>query len=818
MKFKGKFSLLLFLILCLAQVVMAQNYANLKVDDLPDAKILEMMKRASALGYADSQIEQMATAQGMKADEVQKLKIRVEKIRNQGAAADATTTQEYSGRSQANSEINNKNNEQVVLREDGVKIFGSDLFQNGNITFEPNLRIATPKSYIIGPDDRLLIDLTGDNERSYNLMVSTEGVISMEYVGKIAVGGLTIEQASSKIRVAMNSTYPALRTGRTTLSINLGNIRSIKVTITGQVVKSGSYTLSSLSTVYNALSASGGPSRNGTFRNIQVIRNNNIIARIDVYDYILRGIKKNDIRLQDQDVIHIPVYDRRVEMQGEVKEPALFEVVKGETLKDVINFAGGFTTKAYTAQIKSFQNTDRERRVIDINVPEFNTYTPKDGDTYLVEAILERFQNRVEILGAVFRPGTYELGKDLTLKALITKADGLTEDAFLNRGYINRLNPDNTQLLISFDLQKIMDGTAADILLRREDKVTINSLFDLRDEYILSIQGEVRAPGTFKFADNITLEALIQMAGGFQEGATPNRIEISRRVKNSNTSSMSARTAETFTVNVDQNLKIQDLPFILKPFDIVTVRGSEGYSIQRQVKLEGEVVYPGLYTLMRKDERISELIKRAGGLTSSAYADGASLKRPGPTKVSPKDNNAIDLKEEEEKKFLNLKRVQETGVKDTITAEVEQQLIQSDLVGINLVKILKSPLSKQDLIVEDGDVIRIPRTLQTVKVTGEVLNPNSIVYLPGKSMKQYISGAGGFTANARRSGAYVKYANGSAAAVGKFLFFNNYPIIKPGAEILIPKRADRERLTAQSWIGIGTAVASLGAIIVSLLR
>ncbi len=818
MKFKGKFSLFLFLVLCLAQVVIAQNYADLKVDDLSDAKILEMMKRASALGYADSQIEQMATAQGMKADEVQKLKIRVEKIRSQGAATSSATTPENNGRSQTSSELIDKNNEQVVLRDGGLKIFGSDLFQNGNITFEPNLRIATPKGYIIGPDDKLLIDLTGDNERSYNLMVSTEGVISMEYVGRIAVGGLTIEQASSKIRAAMNSTYPALRTGRTSLSINLGNIRSIKVTITGQVVKSGSYTLSSLSTVYNALSASGGPSRNGTFRNIQVIRNNSIIARIDVYDYILKGIKKNDIRLQDQDVIHIPVYDKRVEMQGEIKEPAFFEVVKGETLKDVINFAGGFTTKAYTAQIKSFQNTDRERRIIDINAPEFESYTPKDGDTYLVEAILERFQNRVEISGAVFRPGIYELQKDLSLKSLITKADGLTEDAFLNRGYINRLNPDNTLSLISFDLQKILDGTAADILLRREDKITINSLFDLRDEYILSIQGEVRAPGTFKFADGITLEALIQMAGGFQEGATPNRIEISRRVKNSNTSSMSARTAETFTVNVDQYLKIQDLPFVLKPFDIVTVRSSEGYSIQRQVKLEGEVVYPGLYTLMRKDERISELIKRAGGLTSSAYADGASLKRPGPTKVSPKDKNAIDVKEEEDKKFLNLKRVQETGVKDTIAAEVEQQLIQSDLVGINLVKILKSPMSKQDLIVEDGDVIRIPRTLQTVKVTGEVLNPNSIVYLPGKSMKQYISGAGGFTANARRSGAYVKYANGSAAAVGKFLFFNNYPIIKPGAEILIPKRADRERLTAQSWIGIGTAVASLGAIIVSLLR
>lgn len=797
-----------------------QNYSNVKVDELSDAQILQMIKKAESIGYGDAQLEQMAAAQGMKADEIQKLRLRVEKVRKQGAAVQAENKPVSTGREMSETTDGGKvNNEKKEADEEiGPKIFGSELFRNGSITFEPNLRMATPKGYVVGPDDKLLIDITGDNEASYNLEVSPEGVINLQYIGRISVGGLTIDQATSKIRSAMSKTYPALRSGRTNLAVNLGNIRSIKVVLTGYLVKPGTYTLPSLATVYNALYASGGPAQNGSFRKIQIIRNNKIISTVDVYDFLLKGVQQGNIRLQDQDVINVPVYDKRVEITGEVKRSALFEVVNGESLKDVLDFAGGFTTQAYTAKIKSFQNTDKERKITDISASEFNSYSPKNGDKYIVEAILDRFENRVEILGAVFRPGVYELEKGLTLRGLINKSDGLTEDAFLNRGYINRLNPDNTQALISFDVAKIIAGSETDIPLQREDKVTISSLFDLRDEYKVSIQGEVRAPGTFEYADSMTLESIIQLAGGLKEGATPNRVEISRRVKNSDATSASARTAEVFIVNIDQDLKLQGEPFILKPFDIVSVRNSEGYSVQKQVKLEGEVVFPGTYTITRKDERISELIKRAGGLTSSAYADGASLKRPGAEKVNPADKNAINNKEEEDKKFLNLKRAQEAGAKDTLAVEVEQKLIQSDLVGINLVRILNQPNSKYDLIVEDGDVIRVPRTLQTVRVTGEVLNPNSIVYLPGKSLRQYVNGAGGFTANARKGGVYVKYANGSAAAVGKFMFFNNNPVIKPGAEILVPKRAERERISAQAWIGIGTGVASLAAIIVSLLR
>lgn len=822
MNFKNTITaVLFFLTVLVAQSAYSQtNYANVKVDELSDAQILQMIKKAESIGYNEAQLQQMAAAQGMKADEVQKLKLRVEKIRKQGSGGQTETKPINTGREVTDTtEGGAIDNEKKVKDEEiGPKIFGADLFKNGAITFEPNLRMATPKGYVIGPDDKLLIDLTGDNEASYNLQVSPDGVITLQFVGRIAVGGLTIDQAISKIKSAMAKTYPALRSGRTSLSINLGNIRSIKVTITGQAVKTGTYTLPSLATVYNALYSSGGPSKNGTFRNIQVVRNNKVVTTIDVYDFLLKGLQQGNIRLQDQDVINIPVFEKRVEISGEIKQPAFFEIVRGETLQNLINYAGGFTTDAYTAKIKSFQNTDKERRITDISMPDFTTYNPKNGDKFIVEAILDRFENKVEIMGAVFRPGSYELDKGLTLKGLINKADGLTEDAFLNRGYINRLNADNTLHLLSFDVAKIIAGTETDINLQREDRITISSLFDLRDEYKVSIQGEVRAPGTFDYADNMKLEDVIQMAGGFKEGATPNRIEISRRIKNSDAISASARTAEVFNVSVDQNLRIADTTFILKPFDVVSIRSSEGYQVQKQVKLEGEVLYPGTYTITQKNERISDLIKRAGGLTQTAYADGASLKRPGAEKVNPTDKNAINNREEEDKKFLSLKRVQESGVKDTVKAEVEQRLIQSDLVGIDLTRILNKPSSRYDLIVEDGDVIRVPRQLQIVKVTGEVLNPNSIVYLPSKSFKQYINGAGGFTASALKNGAYIKYANGSVESARKFLFFNNYPKVKPGAEILVPKRANRERMTAQSWIGIGTAVASMAAVVVSLLR
>ncbi|NRF39138.1 SLBB domain-containing protein [Pedobacter foliorum] len=855
MKFKNIFTALLFFIaIVFSQTAFSQtNYADVKVDDLTDTQIRQLIQRAESVGYNDAQLEQMAAAQGMNATEIQKLRLRVEKIRKQdGGQGNEKSDANGSGKNQQNGNetdrsrgydrqnlrdtaknakttgLNGDLKDKKALEEEkrlemqklfeGLKpkIFGEDLFKNENLTFEPNLRMATPKSYVIGPDDELLVDLSGDNEVNYKLKVSPDGTIRLQYVGLISVGGLTIEQAISKIRSSMAGTYPSLKSGRTSVAITLGNIRSIKVTVIGEVVKPGSYTVPSLFTVFNALYESGGPNRNGSFRKIQVVRNNKVAATIDVYDFLLNGIQKNNIRLQDQDVINVPVYQTRVEMAGEVKRPALYEALNTESLEDMVRFAGGFSNDAYTAQIKVLQKTNKERKITDVQADDYNKYNPLNGDKYVVEAILDRFENRVEIAGAVFRPGQFELDDNLTLKQLIAKADGLKEDAFLNRGYISRLNADNSLSLLSFDVAKVLAGTEADIKLQREDKVTISSIFDLREEYKVTIQGEVRQPGTFEFGDNMNLESLIQMAGGFKEGATPNRIEISRRIKNSDATSASAQTAEVFTVNVDQHLKIQEKDFTLKPFDIVSIRSSEGYQVQRQIKVEGEVLYPGTYTITKKDERISDIIKRAGGLSPLAYVEGASLKRTGGAEARAADS--LERRKEEKEKLMNLQRLKQSGAKDTTTIEKDLQVLRSDLVGIDLVRILKKPLSRNDLIVEDGDVIRVPKELQTVRVTGEVLKPNSIVYIKGRSFKGYVDGAGGYSYNAYKRGAYIVYSNGSVAAAKKFLFFNNYPQVKPGAEIFVPKRAEREKIGIQGLVGISTAIASLAAIIITVLR
>lgn len=857
-------AILFFCSIIISQYAHAQtNYSDVKVDELTDVQIRQLMQKAEAAGYSDAQLTQMATAQGMSADEAQKLSQRVEKIRKQDGTSGAPSSkgglkglgdgqsqdEEFSGREYNSSDrqdsLRNRRESQADKSKKEMrdafgnlipKIFGADLFKNSNMKFEPNLKMATPKGYIIGPDDQLLIDLTGDNEASYKLQVNPEGVIRVQYIGLISVGGLSIEQATAKIRAAMSKTYSSLKSGRTNVAVNLGNIRSIKITILGEVVKPGSYTLSSLSTVFNALNASGGPNDNGSFRKIQVIRNNKVLATLDIYNFLLKGIQDGNVRLQDQDVINIPVYQTRVEMSGEVKRPALFEVLNTESLEDVINFAGGFSNKAYTAKIKVLQNTNKERRITDVFADDFSKYNPLNGDKYVVEKILERFANRVEIKGAVFREGQYELENGMTLKQLIKKAEGVKEDAFMNRGYISRLNPDNSLALISFDVAKVLNGTDQDIPLKREDKITISSIFDLRDEYKVDIKGEVRFPGTFDYGEGMNLQSLIQMAGGFKEGATPKRIEIARRIKNSDANSISAKTAEVLNIDIPADLKLQDSTFILQPFDIVSVRLSEGYQIQQQVKIEGEVLYPGIYTVTRKDERISDIIKRAGGLTVLAFAEGASLKRPGPEIVEQRDSLNVngglkgtrgnstasrlarEKKEDDIQKLANLKRLQGSDVQDTAKLSQEAKILGSDLVGIDLVNILKKPASKYDLLVEDGDVIRVPKQLQTVKVNGEVLRPINIVYNRNKSMKDYINGAGGFTYDANRKAAYIQYANGSVDANRKFLFFNNYPVVKPGAEIFVPKRAPREKIGITGIAGIVSALATLGAVLITVLK
>ncbi len=804
--------------------VKPQDLSNIRVDELSDDQVRSFTRQLEATGLGDAQLEQVAQARGMKRDEIVKLRERANKLKEQDQKKDNTTDPNRDpkiGRqvnSQAGSDPVDRTPEteaEKALDELRTKIFGATLFKNSNLTFEPNLNLATPQNYVIGTGDEILIDITGNSEASYNLKVSPEGNINVEYIGVIPVNGLTVEAATGRIRSRMSAVYSGLKSGNTRLNVAIGNIRSIKVILTGEVQKPGTYTLPSLATVFNALYSSGGPTENGSFRSIEIIRGGRIVSVLDIYDFLLEGEMKSNIGLRDQDIIRIPVYRSRMEIVGEVKRPGIFEMLPGENFTDLLRFAGNFTEEAYKTRVKVFKTTDTERKIADINLNEFASYVPASGDKYFVDRVLERFANRVSIEGAVFRPGQYELTEGLTLRKLIEKSEGLREDAFRQRGYIIRLGPDNQTQSISFDVAAILNGSIADIPLIREDIISISSIFDLREEYNVSITGEIRQPGTFAFADNMTLEELIILAGGFTQGASSERIEISRRVKNSNLTSASAVTAQVFQVNVTKELDFSSPKFKLQPFDIVTVRGSIGYEVQRQVSVEGEVLYPGTYTITNKDERVSDLVKRAGGLTALAYPKGASLKREGPR--LQKGKNAIDLEEEEQNKLAKLQRLQETE-KDSLDIEQQQDILKNVYVGIELDKILIEPGKQSDLTLEEGDVLRVPKQLQTVKINGEVLYPVTTIYNLNKGFKYYISQGGGFSNKSRKRRSYVIYANGAVKSTSKILFFNSYPRIEPGAELFVPKKDDSQKLSSQELLGLTTGIASLGAIILGIMN
>jgi protein involved in polysaccharide export with SLBB domain len=792
-----------------------EDYTNVKVEDLSDAQVRKIMAEVDASGLGDEQLERIASARGMNEAEVGKLRVRVEKLRKQDQAKQQQKTKSGSGRSVNEKDDKDTRSQEPELSEEQTRlrsrIFGASLFANSNITFEPNLRMATPVDYQIGPDDEINIDIYGYSEASHQLKVSPEGTINIPMVGVVSVGGATIEQASARIRAKLSSIYTGIRTGATSVNITLGNIRSIRVVLTGEIVKPGTYTLPSVATVFNALYASGGPNENGSFRTIQIIRGGSIIAVLDIYDFLLYGSLKNNVRLQDQDVIRVPTYRTRVEITGQVKRDGIFEMMGDETLADLIKFAGDFNEKAYKARIKVLKNTETERKIEDVMASQFSNYTPTSGDQFFVDQILNRFKNRVRVNGAVFRPGEFELTEGLTLSQLINKAEGLKEDAFPNRGYITRIKSDLTTQMLSFVTRDIITGKTSDIPLQREDVVTIPSIFDLKEEYKLTIDGEVRKPGVFDYAENTTLEELIIQAGGLKESATPKRIEIARRVVSNNPGSDSMQTAQVFVVNIDRDLKSVTNKFVLKPFDVVSVRPAPGYQIQKLVRIEGEVLYPGSYSISNKNERISDLIKRAGGLTSYAYKEGASLKR------APKKETQSDIEQENYKlqQFQALQRVNN----DSAQVNLNDLSTRNDYVGINLPRILSRPHSPNDLIVEDGDVLSIPSQLQTVKMSGEVLSPSAVVYSSSKSFKNYIRQSGGFSPRALKKRSYIIYANGAVASTKKFLFFNNYPSVKPGAEIFVPAKEEKNnKLSTAEIVAISTGLATIATLIFTILK
>lgn len=810
----NKFTVRLFVVFCLSMFcidVMAQqknisiqNIAEVKVDELSDEQIKQFISEYKSNGYNFSQVEKMAIQKNMPRAELQKLQQRVEKLESKVGGASQTYDRGVS--EDAKDDAVTKNNNADLADLSVKKVFGSELFSNKNLTFEPNLKIPTPANYQLGPDDELIIDIYGYSEVTHKIKVTPEGYLRIPNVGLIQVSGSTIEMARRKIIQNLTKVYSTIQTGETSVNITLGSIRSIKVSILGEVKLPGTYTLSSLATVFNALYASGGPSKNGSFRNIKLIRNGKVITTVDVYEFLMKGEAKGNIRLNDQDVIKVSAYETRIELSGEVKREGLYEMQKTETLKDAINFAGGFTDEAYKERIKVTRNTGKERSVADIQAEKMATFITQTGDVFEVGKILNRFANRVTLEGAVFRPGNYALEQGLTLSKLIKNADGLTEDAFLTRGIIYRLKEDNTNELLSFDLTDIISGKT-DIELRREDKVVINSKLSMQERRIVTIRGGVLMGGEYPFAENMRVEDLIVAAGGLTENASEKKIDVARRLKGDGVQS-SAEMAEIITYSVNSELKTNS-SFVLQPYDIVTVYAIPGYSTQQMITLEGEVQFPGKYAISSKTEKISDVIKRAGGATSYSYLSGAVL-------IRTRELNEAEKKIRQQKIDALKKDAKDSArVQDIIDKQIGNL---TSIVGINLKEIISKPGSEYDLLVQNGDLISIPTKRQTILVSGEVLYPVRIQYKRGKRLSKYVNEAGGFSERALKRGSYVVYANGAVKSTRSFIGFKFYPRLKSGAEIIVPPREERKRFPTGEVVGITTGLATIAVLIISVLK
>jgi protein involved in polysaccharide export with SLBB domain len=798
-----------------------QNLSNVDVNQLTDTQIRQYMQQAQLAGLTDNQLIAQAQNRGMSDQQIQLLQDRVNSIRTKDGTTVSSATGGLDSSARSSRRLNYRpdtagNGKEPVDAYDAFrpKIFGANLFRNKNIKFEPNLKMATPINYILGPDDQLLVSVYGKSVANWKLDVTPEGNVNLPGIGVVNVAGKTIEQVTTLIKMKLVANNYAIGNG-TNVQISLGNIRSIRVIMTGQLVRPGTYTLPSLATAFTALYSAGGPSDNGSFRQINIIRNNHIIRHLDIYDFLTKGDQKDNISLQDQDIIQVPTYRTRVELAGEVKIPGLFEVLPGETLNDILNFAGGFSDQAYTARIKIIQISDQQKKLTDVVENDYKSYTPLRGDKYIIDRILDRYTNRVTITGAVFRPGQYELQKGLTVSGLIANAGGVKEDAFAGHGNITRLNPDNSKQIIPFNINDIINKKAAEIYLLREDSLSIVSIFDLRDKYEVSIKGEVRKPGRFAYADSMTVSDLIIKAGGFAEGASAKRIEVARRVNNSDPTAKGSFVAQVFSVNVDEKLTVEASGFVLKPFDIVSIYGLPGYEKQRIVRVNGEVLYPGYYTIQKKNEKISDIIARAGGLSASADVEGGTLKRSN-IAILGVDKNKADTAALEKERVDRLNRLKRNFKDSTQTADATAQ--RNNYVGIDLKSILAQPGSSIDLLIEDGDEIRVPKQQQIVRVNGEVLYPSAVVYSESKSFMDYVLNAGGYSPEALKRGAYVVYPNGTVKGTRKFLFFNNHPSVRPGSEIYVPKKPAPRGDVGQQILAYSTGLVSLLAIILGITK
>ena len=795
--FKKKSLLVLFFVGFSFQII--AQVGGMNIDQLTDQQIMQFIQANNLSGLSENELEAKARERGLSNDQIQKLKARVATLSPQAGGADKKSGEAASEQRKPVSYLLPKPRPDSI---NGLVIFGSDIFTKDNLTFEPNLNLPTPNQYVLGAGDQIKVDVFGYSDKTQSFTISPDGTIRYPNIGPIKLGGLNINEAKAKLQSQLARIYPGLKGGNTNLQITLGQIRSIRVNLIGEITRPGSYTLSSVSTIANALYAAGGPTPIGSYRNIELIRAGKSVAQFDLYAYLFKGDLTENKLLQDDDVIRVAPYQNRVELRGAVKRRAIYELKGAEPVQHLLDYAGGLADSANRRFVKIARFGEREQEMQTIAAAQWASYTLQTGDRVYVDSISMRFSNRVQISGAVLTPGTYSLNSANQLKDLLNLT-GLQEDAYLERAVVRRLKPDFQPEMMGVNLQDILNGKQS-FPLQREDSIHIYRHIDLIPEYTFTVEGAVNNPGTFPYAKNMRLQDAILLAGGWADGASKKIVEVARRNRDSSGGD-SQGFSTIFSVNLEESTNLNTLQFTLEAFDIVSVRKLPSYREQMRVSIEGEVNYPGTYVITGNKERISDLVKRAGGLRSGAFPEGAFLLRK--TFEGITANDSIIL----QNKLATLK----SSFTDTVKAKQADSLLTGEMkmLGLKLVKALDEPGSLDDIYLIEGDVIKIPQQLQTVQTFSGVYFPKKVVYRPGLSFRDVLRESGGVLPLGQKGKSYVVNANGSISTTKQFLFFRGYPKITPGSEVYVPVKKQGKGLSTAEIVGLTSALTSIVSMI-----
>lgn len=792
---------------------------------MTDTQVMQFVAREAKAGTSQSQIVTKLMQRGVKIDQIRRVRNQYDKqirSRNMSAAADAAvgdaSNRMRNSASQhqelengkvntASANANDANEDHQLAEEEvmatqghsastnGKKVFGRDIFNQRALSFEPNMNIATPQTYVLGPGDQVVIDVYGASQNTHQLTISPEGTVTVPGYGPIYVSGMTVAAANGKIRSTLGSRYASSK-----VKLSVGQTRTIMINVMGEVRTPGTYTLSAFSTVFHALYRAGGINDIGTLRNVKVYRNGKLITVVDIYEYILNGRLAGNVRLQDGDVVQVGPYDCLVGVTGNVKRPMFYEMRKNESVATLLKYAGGFTGDAYKKAVRLVRQTGERYSVFNVDEFDMSSFKVDDGDAVSVDGMLNRYENMVEVKGAIFRPGQYRLGGEVTsVRGLIERAEGVTEDAFTAHAVLHRMKADRSLEVVSVDVEGIMAGTVPDIPLKNEDVLFIPTQAELRSERTYTITGEVMSPGTYEYADNTSVEDLIMQAGGLTDAASTAKVDVSRRIRDPKATTTTREIAQTFSFALKDGFVVDgNKGFILQPYDVVHVRRSPGYVTPQNVTIKGEVNFPGVQTMNMKNMRLSDVLEMAGGVTENAYLRGARLVR---VKTQEEKERTKDVQNA-------LKRC--LSERDSVAIE-SLDLENTYVVGIELDKAMADKGGEYDIILREGDVITVPEYNATVKVSGDVMFPNTVSFVGDKGYKWYVNKAGGFGLRAKKRKTFVVYTNGTVAQVG------HGAKIEPGCEIVVPSKRKREGLNFGQMLAAGTSMASLAAVIASIV-